>query len=245
VESVLIKLYQFPISHYCEKIRWALDFKSLDYQKVNVIPGLHMKPMKRLSGQYSVPVLQDGKVVVANSDKILDYLDLKYPENPLTPDDENLKAQVYEWEKFADQQVGIHVRRVCYHTLLDHPKLVRRFFSQDGPWYGSLFIRLAFPKLSVKMRHLMKINSAAVEESKTIIEKSLSTLVEHLGERKFLVGDQFTRADLSVAALLAPFCRPEKYGLHWPESFPRELEDYLQGFRGQLAWVDHMYQNYR
>lgn len=38
----MLTLYQFPISHYCEKIRWALDFKQLKYNTVNLLPALHI-----------------------------------------------------------------------------------------------------------------------------------------------------------------------------------------------------------
>ena len=56
----MIKLYQFPISHYCEKIRWALEYKGLEYRKVNLLPGFHIKTTTKLVGKSSVPVLTDG-----------------------------------------------------------------------------------------------------------------------------------------------------------------------------------------
>lgn len=31
-----ITLYQFPIPHDCEKVRWALDLKGLDYKTCNL-----------------------------------------------------------------------------------------------------------------------------------------------------------------------------------------------------------------
>ena len=33
-----IVFYQIPISHFCEKVHWALDFKGLPYNKVSVNP---------------------------------------------------------------------------------------------------------------------------------------------------------------------------------------------------------------
>lgn len=35
-------LYQFPISHYCEKARSCLDVKGLTYSTRDLIPGLHL-----------------------------------------------------------------------------------------------------------------------------------------------------------------------------------------------------------
>ena len=45
-----LKLYQFAISHYCEKIRWALDYKGLNYETVNLLPGQHVKTIRKLTG---------------------------------------------------------------------------------------------------------------------------------------------------------------------------------------------------
>ncbi|HKX12345.1 MAG TPA: glutathione S-transferase N-terminal domain-containing protein, partial [bacterium] len=41
-------LYQFPISHYCEKARWALAFKEIPYRIVNLAPGLHFRRTRNM-----------------------------------------------------------------------------------------------------------------------------------------------------------------------------------------------------
>lgn len=57
-------LYQFPISHYCEKTRWNLDAKGLPYEVRNLVPGVHVLVVKRLTGTRTVPVLVDqGKAL--------------------------------------------------------------------------------------------------------------------------------------------------------------------------------------
>jgi glutathione S-transferase len=35
-------LVQLPMSHYNERARWALDYAQVQYEKVNVMPFLHM-----------------------------------------------------------------------------------------------------------------------------------------------------------------------------------------------------------
>lgn len=71
-----IKLYQFCISHYCEKVRWALDYKGVNYQAVNLLPGQHVKTIRELTGaESSVPVLEHDGQIIQGSGQILDYLD--------------------------------------------------------------------------------------------------------------------------------------------------------------------------
>ena len=43
----MIELYQFPISHFCEKIRWTLDYKGLSHKTRNLLPGLHVLKTKK------------------------------------------------------------------------------------------------------------------------------------------------------------------------------------------------------
>jgi len=155
----MIKLYQFPISHYCEKIRWSLDYKKLDYEIINLLPGLHIKTTKKLAKFSSVPVLVDGDNIVQSSDTIIDYLDKTYTEKQITPVDAEEKHKALEWEAYADAELGVHVRRCLYHILLEHPKIVIPFFTSNGPWYGKLLIKLSYPKLRTRMRNYPILSS--------------------------------------------------------------------------------------
>lgn len=51
-------LYQFPLSHYCEKARWLLDHKELDYVAHNLIPGFHRAFAQLKTGQNLLPILK-------------------------------------------------------------------------------------------------------------------------------------------------------------------------------------------
>ena len=39
-QRTMIELYQFEISSYAEKVRFVLDYKGLDYKKVEVLPAI-------------------------------------------------------------------------------------------------------------------------------------------------------------------------------------------------------------
>ena len=241
----MLTLYQFPISHYCEKIRWALDYKQLDYEIKNLLPGLHTQTTKKLATQSTVPILLHNQKVIQNSSNIIHYLDDNFLEYPLTPEDPQLKAQALEWERYADINIGIHLRRYYYHVLLEHPNIVIPFLSHRGAWYGKLVLICIFPQLKSKMRTLMNINEETAQNSKEQLEIAINKLHDHLQENSFIVGNQFTRADLSTAALLAPLCKPEKYGLDWPDKLPQPLEGLIDQFQEKLVWVDDLYEKYR
>lgn len=241
----MIKLFQFPISHYCEKARWALDHKQIPYQAINLIPGLHLKPTKKLGVRSSVPILQHNDKVVAGSSQIIDHLETLKPQNPLTFDNELLNKQVVDWEAILDSTAGINVRLAAYHVLLEHPEIVKPFFTHQGPWYGSLFVSFAFNKLSKTMRKLMNINQQTFDSGKQSLHLLLDKLSEHYSHSEFLVGDRFSRADLTAAALFAPLVMPQGYGLNWPNKVPEDYQELLNEFSEKLSWVEPLYQKYR
>jgi glutathione S-transferase len=241
----MITLYQFPISHYCEKVRWALDYKQLEYKIKNLLPGLHISKARKLAADTSVPILVHNDTVIQGSDHAISYLDEAFPERSLTPVAIHLKDEVMQWEQYVDHEIGVHVRRCCYHILLEHPGIVMPFFTHNGPWYGKLYIKSVFPKLEKTMRKYMNINDESSERSRQKLEVAIERLHNHLQHSPFLVGDQFTRADLAAASLLAPLCRPEKYGLNWPDQLPQRYLNLVEGFRPEINWVDEIYDKYR
>ncbi len=241
----MIILYQFPISHFCEKIRWALDFKNLAYTTKNLLPGPHIKQVMAIAKTSEVPVLKHDEIVIQKSAKIIDFLDKTYPQNSLMPDDESLQKQVKEWERFADKEIGPNLRTFFYHTLLDHPQILIPIFTYNGPWYGKIFMKLFFPKLRKTMIRYMKLDDSVAALAKQNLKQAIDKLNTHLLNRKFIVGEQFSRADLAVAALLAPLVQPLQYGLPWPAPLPPALQNTIDEWSDELVWVRAMYNDYR
>ncbi|EKF75709.1 glutathione S-transferase domain-containing protein [Alcanivorax hongdengensis A-11-3] len=240
-----LTLHQFPISHYCEKVRWALDHKGLDYRIKNHLPGLHLRKISKLAGQSSVPVLVHDGRVVQGSAAIISYLDERFPQHSLTPAEPALRDEALRWEAFCDEQIGPHLRRYCYDTLLHHPDIVIPFFAKGGPLWGSWFLRAVFPKLQGIMRKAMVIREPEVTQSRERVEQALRELDEATRDREYLVGECFTRADLAAASLLAPLFMPPEYGLAWPAQMPEPLQGWVDSQQPRLAWPSGLYRRHR
>ena len=241
----MLMLYQFPVSHYCEIARWGLDYKQQAYQKKNLLPGLHVKRTRKLTGESSVPILVHDGRAIRNSSDILSHLDSAYPHPPLLPQDPELQQQALQWETLANEQIGPHIRRIIYHELLEYPKLLIPFFTTGGPWYGPLVVRWMFPRLRAKMRELMDINDVTATESLHVLDAVVPKVLAQLDGKDYLVGEQFSRADLVVAALLAPLATPVKYGLDWPAQFPESVQAVTNRYPEAVQWTQHMYERHR
>jgi glutathione S-transferase len=244
--GTVIVLYQLAISHYCEKIRWALDYKGLDHRTETLLPGLHVAKTKKMGLKRSaLPVVRHGEALIQNSSDIITYLDNAFPERSLTPADSTLAREALEWEAMADEEIGPHVRRVCYHQLLEYPDIVVPLLAHDSPWYGRVFFRLMFPKIREQMRRMMTINDTEARLSAVALDAALEKVQRRRAGREFLVGDQFSRADLAVGALLAPLRMPQQYGVPWPRTLPEPAAAVIDAYVGRVAWIDDLYAKYR
>jgi glutathione S-transferase len=241
----MIRLYQFPFSHFCEKARWALDYKRIAYQPVNLLPGLHVKRVRKLAPKSCLPVLQDGDVVVQDSAAIITHLDAKYPHSSLTPHDPEGAREASEWEKTLDERIGVPLRLwFYYHMLLDRPRALD-FLLTGAPWYGRPLFKLIFPKVREAMVRAMKINTQTAQQAEQTLLAAVEKLDAALTQRRFLVADRFSRADLTACALLSPCCLSAD--LEAPAKFPLpvlELRSKLKKHRS-FHWVQEVYREFR
>jgi glutathione S-transferase len=82
------------------------------------------------------------------------------------------------------------------------------------------------------------------------VEAAFDTIAERLADgRRFLLGDRFTAADLTFAALAAPMLLPSLYGspLPPPEAMPPEAARQVRRMRAHPAgrFADRLYREER
>lgn len=104
-----VKLYDLAPSPHNIKVRLALAYKKIPFEKIPVDPEKRDAVIK-VSGQPLTPVLLHGDTVVYDSYAILRYLDANWPGPPrlFSPDREMMK-RIEEWEMFARQDAATPV----------------------------------------------------------------------------------------------------------------------------------------
>ncbi|WP_286728446.1 glutathione S-transferase family protein [Acinetobacter sp. UBA1297] len=197
-------LYQFPLSHFCEKARWLLDHKELDYVAHNLIPGFHRAFTQLKTGQNSLPVLKDDSYWIADSTEIALYLDETYPEHSLLRRDPELREQALQINNVASE-LGEHVRRWGLAQALsqgDEPLEI--MLGEQG--YMRQFEKFSKPLIKTLVTKGYQLESEKVTESKArmteLIEQLNSALIKNGG--RYFVGDRLGLSDIAVCSMLAP-----------------------------------------
>ena len=162
----MMTLFQFPISHYCGKARWTLEYKGIDYRIKNFVPGPHTAALRKLAPGTSVPFLIGDDKPVQGSDAIITYLDKKQSHPPLTPTTTADASMAHEWERYANANVGVPLRLFFYFHVLPDRKFATALLTEDCPWWAGPLYKLIFPAVRKRMRALMHIDAEGAKKSR-------------------------------------------------------------------------------
>ena len=236
-------LWHLKVSPYNEKVRWALDYKYIPHVRRAVPPGRHRAIARELTGADTFPVLVLGDEAIGDSTRIIAALERRHPEPSLYPADPVARRRALEIEDFFDEELGPHLRLLVLHHLVPSPRLLLGMFFPDIPRHTELVARAMFP---VHRRRLIRdfgIDEFSVGFAWGKVTAAGERFRAELQPSGHLVGDSFTVADLTVAALVAPVVAPEQF----PYPQPQRGHPLLAPLRDALSeagladWARDMY----
>ncbi len=211
----MLRLITIPISHYCEKARWALDRAGIPYREERHIQGVHQIAARRAGGGNTVPVLVTPDGVLAESADILAWVDERTPAaDRLLPDEPEVAALCRRF----DEKLGPHGRRLMYVHVLKDKQLVLSFNNAGVPRWEDRAIRLGWPLVLRFAKHRLEIRPGVEHHDERVVWSEFDHVAELLADgRPYLCGERFTAADLTFAALAAPMVVPPEYTVRLPQ----------------------------
>lgn len=247
----MLTLYHLRISHFSEKARWALNYKGLQYRSRLLTPGYHILTTRRVAGTRTVPVLVDteGDSVVSDSTDILHYLDRIRPDPPLFPRDADLATAVAEAEDAIDTDWGPNSSGYTYCCLLQTPDVLRARWSGGLNVFQRAALFLAMPLFTRAMARSRNLGPATASKYLDAARSALDDIETRLANNggQYLVGNEFTAADLTAAAMMGPYIAAP--GSPWDGSaddlpadllaFRREVSTRPAGEYGLRIWAQH------
>ncbi|MGL4320508.1 MAG: glutathione S-transferase family protein [Paracoccaceae bacterium] len=170
----MIRLYHFPLSPFCRKVRLVLAEKKLD---VELVEERYWEPSPefiRRNPAGKVPVLKIDARMLSESQAICEYLDESVPQPPLMP---------------RDVEGRYEVRRLC------------AWF--DDKFQSEVTSKLLHERVNKKVMGQGYPDSKNVKAGSQRIKGHIDYMTQLLDERRWLAGDVMTLADLTAAAHLS------------------------------------------
>ena len=245
-------LWQIDISHYSEKVRWALEYKGVDHRRRSPLPGTHIPIALVLTrgAQLTVPILQlDGRAI-ADSTEIIAALEAKHPDPALYPIDAEERARAVELEDWFDENLGPHTRLLPFHELIQEPELFAEVAAESvpGPLGKAKPVVGAYARAYTSVRWGANSDADAQLAREGIIAAfdKLEAELEK-GDGGFLVGEGLSVADITAAALFYPVVVPPEGPLNPELPRPPAFERFRESLSGRSGyrWVQEMFRRHR
>ena len=189
-----IHLYHFGMSNCAMRVRVALAEKGLDWES-HWVDILHQKNLTEeyfeIHPKGLVPAMVHDGTVIYDSVDILRYLEEKFPDTPLMPEDPEERKAVNAW---MDEASNSHVRTMktwVYGT-------VGPGFSKGHEHMDKYKALQKDPELlEFHAKNLGGDRSAEVARAESELHEVFGRIESALTQHKWLVGDQYTYADIA------------------------------------------------
>ena len=235
----MLRLITIPISHYCEKARWALERAGIPYREERHVQGIHRIAARRAGGGQTTPVLVTPEVTLGESEDILRWVDERLaPERRLFPVEPEERAEVERLSRRFDERLGPAGRRFMYMKVLPYRDMTLEVNNQGVARWEDRALRLGWPLATRYLAKALDMRPGVEVEDEAVVWEDLDFVGELLADgRRHLCGDRFTAADLTFAALSAAVVAPPVYGvdLPQPDGLPPELRDFVLRVRDHPA----------
>jgi glutathione S-transferase len=119
-----LKLYNYPRSGNCYKVRLLLSVLDLPYEciDIDILKGESLTDeFRQINPRAQVPVLQDGEQIIWDSMAILTYLVRRYGGNGWLPDDPLELARVMQWLAVSENELLYGLARARAALVLGRP----------------------------------------------------------------------------------------------------------------------------
>ncbi len=244
----MLELYQFELSQYSEKVRLILDYKQLNYRKIEVTPGIGQLELLRLTGQKQVPVLKDGDRYIVDSTEIAKYLDEHYPERPIIPKEGIKRGLCLMMEEWADESIGLKGRKALFSAISQDQYFRRSLLPTTTPDILRTLVEGVPSDVFKALGFGVGYSPEAINQAIAQLKQDLEALCLILAERPYLTGDEPTLADLAVAGLSILLKFPEGDYLDLPASIKGKGVAELvndPAYERFFTWREQIYTDFR
>jgi glutathione S-transferase len=215
--SMPVRLITIPVSHYCEKTRWALTRAQIPFVEERHMPPFHRFATRQIGkrsdsdpmpeternmsllnqfvirqvGGQTVPVLITETAILRSSDEILNYVDaISSDKLKLYPIDPDERKQVDELVNLFDTVLAPAVRLWAYSYIMGQAHLLQPLWCEGVPWFERWLFPVVFPWMRATAFQMYRINDASIVAA----HESIREIFEMVGNlltdgRSYLLGD--------------------------------------------------------
>ncbi len=195
----MLELYHHGSSACAAKVRMVLAEKELDWtgHYIDILNGEQFtNAYRKINPKCIVPTLVDDGLIIPESTVICEYLDTKFPEVKLIPEDPVDAMKVRLCSKAVDEEIHPATRVVTYAA--SHRFHILALSEEDR----EAFINSPIEPARREAKRRAIYDGFEYEEAKGALMtfvRAFEKMEEALAENEWLVGDTYTFADAALS----------------------------------------------
>lgn len=199
-----LELYHHGSSACAAKVRFALAEKRLEWVShyVDILKGEQFSPQfLAINPKAVVPVLVHDGEIIPESTVICEYVEEVFPEHPIYPRSPRARARVRIWTKAVDEELHPACSALTYivshrHTILRNGVGSFEDFLKQGATEG-------ISARTLKWQWIQQgLEAPGAADKIRLYDGCLHKMEKALAESPWLVGDEFSMADIAMAPYL-------------------------------------------
>lgn len=202
----MLKLYHFWSSTCSRRVRLCLAEKGLEWDSRHVDLGAKFEHLTdwylKINPGGVVPTLDhDGRLVV-ESNVILEYLDESFPQVPLRPTEPFARARMRIWMDKFEHVVHRNINLISFNRRF-RPRIEKYPPEERQALIAKVPDAERRAALLRRMRHGVSADEEAFAEQ--CLAAIMDEMEQSLARGPWLLGDEISLADLSIAPFLERF----------------------------------------
>ena len=167
----MFRFFHAPLSPFCRKVRLVLSEKKLEFELIEEKYWEKREDFLALNPFGQVPVLQNSEITLAESSAICEYLNEKFPDPELLPNNIEERAEVRRLVSWFDDKFNREVTQ-----KLVYERITKKIIGEGFPEAKNVKVGMQNIKFHIDY---------------------MSSLLEY---RQWLAGNEMTLADFTAAA---------------------------------------------
>jgi glutathione S-transferase len=196
------KLYVLPGSHPCAAVEAALQIKSIDFQRVDLLPLTQIVVGPLRYGASRVPGMRIDGERIAGSRAIMRRLDELVPEPALVPPAGTPSyAQVLEAERWGDEVLQSVPRRILDVAFIRRPEAMLSYVGDARLPMPKAMMRPSAPLTARLMAAWNRASDSAAQADLAALPAQLDRIDGWIADR-LLGGEPPNAADLQIGSTI-------------------------------------------
>lgn len=167
----MFRFFHLPLSPFCRKVRLVLSEKKLEFELIEEKYWEKREDFLALNPFGQVPVLQNSEITLTESSAICEYLNEKFPDPELLPNNIEERAEVRRVVSWFDDKFNREVTQ-----KLVYERITKKIIGEGFPEAKNVKVGMQNIKFHIDY---------------------MSSLLEY---RQWLAGNEMTLADFTAAA---------------------------------------------